>query len=436
MGESKTITAACVAVLLVLAITMLNVPREAKRNVSAAHMALAKTTRQLQVPSPGANWSTDEPTPPTFGNLGVLPQGRCFASPMALPELEKHMPGPYDVYIGFAKKWHALPICPAKQIAWSRASERYDPSPGQPVAGALLPIVALCATIAANEEALAVEWAMYHLLLGVHRISIYPINTEQRVKLERVLRPVFDEARVWVNPVDSNLSEEWMYTHHVSFEKRTIAHCFRERLNGTDVVVHADMDEYVFPGLYPSIPALMAAELVRGRDELSMCVRYVGYGEGPAEDAGLGGFYLRQTTHSGAFCSNSKTAGMSRCVKKPPVKVRKHFVHELPMCCGCRSDPLIGTYLKKVAPTPCCRPSYFVAHMQHRDFALDSRRRKREFADRPRALKEYKLWHAMTTVPDKRLAAYGEAVVQAVEQRCFSNGSAACNVPLPRVAQP
>ena len=393
--------------------------------------------------------AAEKPGPYGAARIGVAEQARCFQDVLPVPPAVAPLQGTYwDVYIDFGRRWSALPVCPAKATPWRRASERYEGGGGfresrVAAAAADKPTVVLCATIAANEEAFIREWAVYHLLLGVSRLNVYPINRAQRDKLRAALAG-YDRERVWIHPVQDETDEEWLAEggRHVSFEKRTIAHCYRERLNASDVVLHIDVDEYLYPGVYRDIPTLFAAELpdAPGREELAFCVRYMGYGADAPLSFPPGTLYLERTTHSGAFCSNSKTGGMSRCVKKPKEKVRRHFVHELPLTGACRSDPMIGVYLKKVPPTPCCRPSYFVAHMQHRDFVLDAKRRRREVDPRKReaALKAFQEYHTMTVIPDTRMNAYGHAVAEAVAAKCFleGTGQVECPVVLPTPAPP
>eukprot|EP01060_Flectonema_neradi_P019959 TRINITY_DN2746_c0_g1_i1.p1 TRINITY_DN2746_c0_g1~~TRINITY_DN2746_c0_g1_i1.p1 ORF type:complete len:494 (+),score=41.22 TRINITY_DN2746_c0_g1_i1:28-1509(+) len=372
--------------------------------------------------------------------LGITPRDQCFKTEIPMRDsLTRMLNTYYKGYVEFGRKWSAMPVCPAKDPnRWyknKRHLERHASlNPGGDEEKP--PKVVICSTIAANEEAFVREWAGHHLLLGVSAINIYPINLEQRRKLEQILYktdPPFDKQLVWVNEIEAETGEAWMAegSHHVSFEKRTIAHCFRERLNDTDIVLHIDLDEYVYPGLYPDIPTLFMAELGDNHmDELAFCVRYAGYGKDPpTENKQNNSFYLQQITHTGTFCSNSKTGGMSRCVKKPAVKVRSHYVHYLPLIAGCRPHGnMIGVLLKKGPPDPCCRPSYFIAHMQHRDFQLDRRRRKRETQDYNTQLSMFVDWHTMTSLPDQRLVSFGNAVELAISKECFTNAGSTCPV--------
>eukprot|EP01062_Namystynia_karyoxenos_P043938 TRINITY_DN3221_c1_g1_i1.p1 TRINITY_DN3221_c1_g1~~TRINITY_DN3221_c1_g1_i1.p1 ORF type:complete len:550 (+),score=135.57 TRINITY_DN3221_c1_g1_i1:131-1780(+) len=346
----------------------------------------------------------------------------------------------WEVYLQWGSRFAALPFCPPQPVLPWRGRPTSSPD-------ARLPVVDVCATLAANEHPFVLEWTAHHLLLGVRRLNIYPVNREQRAVLERTLG---DYARpggpVWVHPTESDLSQEWIATggRHVSIERRNIAHCFRERLAGSDIVLHIDLDEYVFPGVYPDVPSLFAAELAaHPKDEVAFCVRYLGYGpDPPTERFPNGTMYLSQLTHSGTFCSNSKTGGVSDCVKKPKVKVRRHFVHELPLKAGCRSDgDMIGALLKKVAPKPCCRATYFVAHLQQRDFWFDSVvRRRRELSDkgaREAALSGFRQWHGAAYLSDTRMRAYGAAAEAALRKGCWRAGwQGPCPVPLPPMQPP
>ena len=386
--------------------------------------------------------AVDEPT--AIPSFGIESAKTCFTKKIPIPDPMQRLVGSYyQSYIDFGQKWSALPVCPPKNTTWTRQGERFMNGTETPPENTTAPTVELCATLAANEEAFVVEWVYHHLLLGVRRVNLYPSNTVQRDKLFKArdaagLRPDL----FYVHNTTVDWGEDYIATggNHVSLEKRYIAHCYRERLVHSDAVLHIDVDEFVFPGVYPDIPTLFAAELPIGLDELAMCVRYVGYGPNPpiTFDPPAGhpkASMMKRTTHSGAFCSNSKTGGMSRCVKKPKVKVRFHAVHQLPLCCGCKGSPLIGTYLKKVAPTPCCRPSYFVAHLQQRDFELDFYRKKKsaEIDSRANALQMYQDWHTMASQNDTRFQRYGDAALTAIEERCFTEtGPAICPVHPPR----
>ena len=453
MVEKKYVLATCLVTLLVVLVMCLgngiksfNIRIE---NANAYNIRINTATPQLTTATPttvvrqetsipDVEISSVEQEIQSNTQVGITPKEECFKTEIPLhKQLQRMRETYYKSYVDFGRKWSAMPVCPAKEPDnWyknNRHTERYDPTETNTKTP---PVVVICATIAANEEAFVREWAAHHLLLGVSRINVYPINLEQRNKLEAILynkEPSFNRRIVWINPIEEETGETWMSegSHHVSFEKRTIAHCYRERLNNTDIVIHIDLDEYIYPGVYPNIQSLFMAELGDNiSDELAFCVRYAGYGKNPPTEVNPNNtFYLKKVTHSGAFCSNSKTGGMSRCVKKPLIKVRSHYVHYLPLKSGCRPHGnMIGVLLKKGPPTPCCRPSFFVAHMQHRDFQLDRKRRIREAKDYDAQLMTYVDWHTMTSFIDRRLLPFGVAAQQAISEGCFKEVGTICPV--------